>query len=60
MADRLSISGTPNPYQTTVYKPEETCLGSWYRVAVGSVQSLQRPSRLARFEEDHFGRWGKH
>lgn len=25
-------------------KAEETCLGSWYRVAVGSVQSLQRPS----------------
>lgn len=38
-----------------VEKAEETCLGSWYRVAVGSVQSLQRPSRLARFEEDHFG-----
>lgn len=37
-----------------VEKAEETCLGSWYRVAVGSVQSLQRPSRLARFEEDYF------
>ena len=38
-----------------VEKAEETCLGSWYRVAVGSVQSLQRPSRLARFQPDHFG-----
>ena len=31
-----------------VEKAEETCLGSWYRVAVGSVQSLQRPARPAR------------
>ncbi len=37
-----------------VEKAEETCLGSWYRVAVGSVQSLQRPARLARFESDYF------
>lgn len=38
-----------------VEKAEETCLGSWYRVAVGSVQSLQREKRLARFPPDHFG-----
>ena len=38
-----------------VEKAEESCLNSWYRVAVGSVQSLQRPSRLARFQPDHFG-----
>lgn len=37
-----------------VEKAEETCLDSWYRVAVGSVQSLQRPSRLARFPADYF------
>ena len=35
-------------------KAEETCLGSWYRVAVGSVQSLQRPKRLEQFPEDYF------
>ena len=35
-------------------KAEESCLGSWYRVAVGSVQSLQRPARLAQFPEDYF------
>ena len=26
-------------------KAENSCLGSWYRVAVGSVQSLQRPQQ---------------
>ncbi len=35
-------------------KAESSCLGSWYRVAVGSVQSLQRPSRLDRFAPDYF------
>lgn len=35
-------------------KAESSCLGSWYRVAVGSVQSLQRPSRLDRFAPDFF------
>lgn len=37
-----------------VEKAEETCMDSWYRVAVGSVQSLQRPARLARFPENYF------
>lgn len=36
-------------------KAEESCLGSWYRVAVGSVQSMMREKRLARFPEDYFG-----
>ncbi|MEG0050373.1 MAG: DEAD/DEAH box helicase, partial [Clostridia bacterium] len=35
-------------------KAEETCLGSWYRVVVGSVQSLQRPKRLEQFAPDYF------
>ena len=30
-------------------KAEETCLGSWFRITVGSVQSLMRESRLSRF-----------
>lgn len=34
---------------------EETCLGSWFRVTVGSVQSLQRPQRLDKFPPDYFG-----
>src|SRR5690554_1078798 len=37
-----------------VEKAEETCLNSWYRVAVGSVQSLQRESRLKKFKPDYF------
>lgn len=37
-----------------VEKAEQSCLGSWYRVAVGSVQSLQRPDRLAKFDEGYF------
>ncbi len=37
-----------------VEKAEESCLGSWYMAVVGSVQSLQRESRLARFPKDYF------
>ncbi len=36
-------------------KAEETCLGSWFRVAVGSIQSLMREKRLGQFPEDYFG-----
>lgn len=36
-------------------KAEQSCLGSWYRVTVGSVQSLMRSSRLSRFDRDYFG-----
>lgn len=39
----------------SVEKAEETCLGSWYRITVGSVQSMQREKRLARFPGDYFG-----
>lgn len=35
-------------------KAEESCLGSWYRVTVGSVQSLCRPKRLEKFSDDYF------
>lgn len=38
-----------------VEKAEQSSLDSWYRVTVGSVQSLQRPKRLEQFPEDHFG-----
>ena len=36
-------------------KAEQTCLGSWFRVVVGSVQSLMREKRLGRFPVDYFG-----
>ncbi|MDR7813358.1 DEAD/DEAH box helicase [Lacrimispora sp.] len=35
-------------------KAEETCLGSWFRVVVGSVQSLMRDKRLKQFPVDYF------
>ena len=35
-------------------KAEETCLGSWFRITVGSVQSMMRESRLSRFPDDYF------
>lgn len=38
-----------------VEKAESSCLNSWYRVTVGSVQSLQRPQRLEKFPYDYFG-----
>lgn len=35
-------------------KAEETCLGSFFRVVVGSVQTLQREKRLHAFPPDYF------
>ena len=35
-------------------KAEESCLGSWFRVTVGSVQTLMREKRLSQFPEDYF------
>ena len=40
---------------SAVEKAESTCLDSWFRVVVGSVQTLQRPARLERFPRDYFG-----
>lgn len=37
-----------------VEKAEETCLGSWFRVTVGSVQTLMREKRLEQFAPDYF------
>ena len=38
-----------------VEKADQTCIGSWFRVVVGSVQSLMREKRLSQFPEDYFG-----
>ena len=35
-------------------KAEESCLGSWFRVVVGSVQTLMREKRLKQFPSDYF------
>jgi len=50
-ADKLEKS---TGLKCSVEKAEQSCLGQWYRVTVGSVQSLQRPNRLSKFPEDYF------
>lgn len=37
-----------------VEKAEQSCMGSWYRVVVGSVQTMMRETRLSDFSEDYF------
>lgn len=39
---------------TVKEKAEETSIGSWSRVVVGSVQSMAQDKRLSRFKPDHF------
>lgn len=38
-----------------IEKAENSCLGSWFRVVVGSVQSMMRDKRLHQFPADYFG-----
>ena len=40
--------------RSALEKAESSCLDSWYRVTVGSVQTLMREKRLAQFEPDYF------
>lgn len=35
-------------------KAESTCLGSWFNITVGSVQTLMREKRLGQFPSDYF------
>lgn len=35
-------------------KAEETCIGQWFRIVVGSVQTLQREKRMQRFDRNYF------
>ena len=37
-----------------VEKAESSCMDSWYRVVVGSVQTLMREKRLMQFPPDYF------
>ena len=50
-ADKLSKS---TGLKCAVEKAEDSSLTSWYRVVVGSVQSLMREKRLNQFKKDHF------
>ena len=40
---------------SAVEKADATCLNTWFRVVVGSVQTLQRTARLERFPHDYCG-----
>ncbi|MGY3766819.1 DEAD/DEAH box helicase [Vagococcus vulneris] len=40
--------------KTSLEKAENTCLGSFFRVVVGSVQTLQNEKRLSKFPPDYF------
>lgn len=35
-------------------KAEDSCLNSWFRVVVGSVQTLMQEKRLKKFSQDYF------
>lgn len=37
-----------------VEKAGQSCLGTWYRVVVGSVQTLMREKRLSQFDKNYF------
>ncbi len=37
-----------------VEKAESSCAGSWFRIVVGSVQTLMREKRLSQFPADYF------
>lgn len=39
---------------SAVEKAESSCLDSWFRVTVGSVQTMMREKRLAEFAPDYF------
>lgn len=51
-ADKLA---TATGLMTATEKAEQTSLDSWFRVVVGSVQTLMREKRLKQFAPDHFG-----
>lgn len=50
-ADKLEKS---TGLKCSIEKAEQSCLDSWYRVVVGSIQSLQQPKRLEKFDPDYF------
>lgn len=45
---------TATGLETALEKAESTSIGSWFRVVVGSVQTMQREKRLSQFPVNHF------
>lgn len=50
-SDKLKIA---TGLGTALEKAESTSIGSWFRVVVGSVQTLQREKRLSQFPPNYF------
>lgn len=50
-ADKLEKS---TGLKSALEKAENSCVGTWYRVVVGSVQTLTREKRLSQFDTDFF------
>lgn len=50
-ADKLSRA---TGLKCAVEKADESALSTWFRVTVGSIQSLMRQDRLERFKPDHY------
>ena len=50
-ADKLEKS---TGLKTVTEKAQETSIGSWFRVVVGSIQTLMREKRLKKFPKDFF------
>jgi superfamily II DNA or RNA helicase len=50
-ADKLRAS---TGLACAIEKAQQTCIGKWERVTVGSIQSLMRQNRLDRFPRDYF------
>ena len=50
-ADKI---GKATGLKCAVEKAEDSCIGSCYRVVVGSVQSLMREKRIGQFTSDYF------
>lgn len=50
-ADKMSQA---TGLKCAVEKANDTALNSWFRITVGSVQSMMRPDRLKRFKQNHY------
>lgn len=51
-ADKIKLS---TGLGCAVEKADQTSKGTWYRIVVGSVQTLMRERRLSGFPQDYFG-----
>lgn len=50
-ADKMQIA---TGLGCAIEKADNSAIGSWFRITVGSIQSLMRPKRLEQFEPDYY------